>query len=304
VVFHRCLRVDLQSLLEVKRKDYSDLFSTVEHQIRCGQVPPASVRLHFIRHDAGGLVPMGKLVDTLISYITHFCFTSERRADLSEQARNRAYLEAKRLFRDNPNTGQPGELLVYFLIEAVLQAPQVLKKMPITTNPNDERKGSDGVHVRWTANGELLEVIFAEAKLHKDFAAALTSAFKSMTDFHNSATKSLEINYFLNAFSFLSQEQRDVIASYVEGENKGKCQEVHVCLIGYTWEEYGHLKTAEKEKFLTEFEKRYLAWASAEMKPKLDAELAAFTHSHLKFEFFFLQFASVDNFRALFLETL
>jgi len=298
------LRVDLQSLLEVNRTDYTDLFSTVEHEIECGNVPTASLRLHFVRHDAGGLVPVGKLVDTLISYITHFCFTSERRADLSEQARNRAYLEAKRLFRNDPNTGQPGELLVYFLIEAVLQAPQVLKKMLITTNPNDERKGSDGVHMRWTVNEELLEVIFAEAKLHRDYAAALRSAFKSMTDFHNSATKSLEINFFLNAFSFLSQEQRDVITSYIEGENKGKCQEVHVCLIGYTWEQYDHLKTSEKEKFLKEFEKRYLAWAEVEMKPRLDAELGAFTHSHLKFEFFFLPFASVEDFRGLFLKTL
>ena len=298
------MRVDLQSLLEVNRTDYTDLFSTVEHEIECGNVPTASLRLHFVRHDAGGLVPVGKLVDTLISYITHFCFTSERRADLSEQARNRAYLEAKRLFRNDPNTGQPGELLVYFLIEAVLQAPQVLKKMLITTNPNDERKGSDGVHMRWTVNEELLEVIFAEAKLHRDYAAALRSAFKSMTDFHNSATKSLEINFFLNAFSFLSQEQRDVITSYIEGENKGKCQEVHVCLIGYTWEQYDHLKTSEKEKFLKEFEKRYLAWAEVEMKPRLDAELGAFTHSHLKFEFFFLPFASVEDFRGLFLKTL
>ena len=40
--------------------------------------------------------------------------------------------------------------------------------------------------------------------------------------------------------------------------------------------------------FLTEFEERYLTWAAAEMKPKLDTELAAFKHSHLKFEFFFL----------------
>ena len=77
----------------------------------------------------------------------------------------------------------------HFLIEAVLQAPQVLKKMQITTNPNDERKGSDGVHIRWTNNEEVLEVIFAEAKLYKDFATALTNAFISMTDFHNSATK-------------------------------------------------------------------------------------------------------------------
>src|ERR1051326_9027132 len=84
VVFHRRLRVEFQKLLAVNRREYSDLFSTVEHQIGCGQVPPASVRLHFVRHDDGGLVPMGKVVDTLISYITHFCFTSERRADLSE----------------------------------------------------------------------------------------------------------------------------------------------------------------------------------------------------------------------------
>lgn len=298
------MKVNLHALLEVDKKDYSSLFSTVEHEITCGEVPAASVRLHFIRHDAGGLVPMGKVVDTLISYITHFCFTSERRADLNEQARNRAFVEAKRLFRTSPTTGQPGELLVYFLIEAVLQAPQVLKKMLITTNPNDERKGSDGVHIRWAGEEDILEVIFAEAKLHKNFDAALTDAFSSMTTFHNSATKSLEINYFLNAFSLLTPEQQKVITSYVEGENKGKCQEVHVCLIGHTWEEYECLKTAEKKKFLEEFEERYLTWAREEMKPKLHAALAAFTHSHLRFEFFFLPFTSVDNFRQLFLENL
>ena len=83
---------------------------------------------------------------------------------------------------------------------------------------------------------ELLEVIFAEAKLYEDFGAALTNAFLSMTEFHNSATKDLEINYFLNSFSLLNDEQQNVVTSYVEGQNKGKCQEVHVCLIGHTWD--------------------------------------------------------------------
>jgi len=298
------LRVNLHDLLEVDKKDYSNLFSTVEHEIVCGVVPAASVRLHFIRHDAGGLVPIDKVVDTLISYITHFCFTSQRRAGLSEQARNRIFVEAWRLFRASPTTGQPGELLVYFLIEAVLRAPQVLKKMPITTNPNDERKGSDGVHMRWVDKEESLEVIFAEAKLHKQFAAALSSAFSSMNDFHNSPAKNLEINYFLNAFSLLSAEEQKIITSYVEGENKRKCQEVHVCLIGHTWEQYSCLQTGEKTAFLEEFEERYLAWALAEMSPKLNAKLATFPHSHLRFEFFFLPFPSVDNFRELFLASL
>lgn len=298
------MKVNLNTLLEVDKKDYSDLFSTIEHEISCGEVPATSIRLHFIRHDAGGLVPIGKVVEKLITYITHFCFAAERRADLGEQARNKVFLEARKLFRDDPKTGQPGELLVYFLIETVLRAPQILKKMLITTNPKDERKGSDGVHIRWTDNDELLEVIFAEAKLYKDFDAALTSAFTSMTDFHNSATKDLEIHHFLNTFSLLTPEQQAIITSYVEGEKKGNYQEVQVCLIGHTWKEYECLKTAEKRKFIEEFDERYRNWAQSGMKPKLDAELKTFTHTHLRFEFFFLPFTNVDAFRGLFLESL
>jgi hypothetical protein len=295
---------DFYPPLEVDKKDYSDLFATLKHEISCKEVPPASLRLHFIRHDAGGLVPMGKLVETLIIYITHFCLTSQRRNGLGEKERNKAFLEAKRLFRKSSTSGQPGELLVYFLIEAVLEAPQVLKKMLLTTNPNDERKGSDGVHVRWVDDEQRLEVIFAEAKLHQDFAAALKSAFVSMTDFHNSAAKELEVNYFLNAFSLLDQKQQEHLRAYVEGEKKDKCQEVHVCLIGYDWKEYECLKDDRKKDFLKEFEARYLSWAKATIKPELDAGLASFTHSHLRFEFFFLPFPSVGNFRSLFLENL
>jgi hypothetical protein len=55
---------------------------------------------------------------------------------------------------------------------------------------------------------------------------------------------------------------------------------------------------------LAEFEKRYLTWALEEMNPKLDGELAAFKHSHLRFEFFFLPLTSVENFRELFLQSL
>ena len=294
---------NLNSLLEVSQADYSKLFSTIEHGIVCKDIPPASIRLHFIRHFAGGLVPLNDLVETLISYITHFCLAAERRAGLGEQARNKAFLEARKLFRKTNTSGQPGELLVYFLIEAVLQAPQVLKKMLITTNPELERNGSDGVHVRWA--GDMLELIFAEAKLHKSFGNALTQAFKSITDFHNSATKGLEINFFLNTFNLLSSEQQKIVKSYIEGENKGKCSEVQVCLIGHTWDEYQCLKDRDKkDAFLKEFEARYLQWAETTMKPCLECELTTFTHSHLRFEFFFLPFTSVDDFRTLFLESL
>ena len=213
-------------------------------------------------------------------------------------------MEARKLFLKSPKTGQPGELLIYFLIEAVLQAPQVLKKMTITTNPNDERKGSDGVHIRWVDDEEMLEVIFAEAKLYQNFGSALTSAFTSMDTFHNSATKALEINYFLNTFSLLRDEQRKIISSFVEGENIAKCQQVHACLVGHSWDEYECLNTEAKKNFIQEFDKRYRDWAATTMKPALEKELEKFKHTHLKFEFFFIPFVSVDNFRGLFLDRL
>jgi hypothetical protein len=241
------------------------------------------------------------VVETLLSYITHFCLKAQRRKGLNEKERNIAYREARKLFRKHLKSGQPGELLVYFMIEAVLKAPQVLKKMPITTSTEDERKGSDGVHARWIKEDGELEVIFAEAKLHGDFAAAIKDAFKSMSSFHDSETKDHEINYFLNAFSLLPEDQQKLLRSYVEGENKAKCQEVHACLVGYDWDEYECLKDERKTEFLKDFEKRYVEWAQTNIWPKLSAELKAFKHYHLRFEFFFVPFTSVQNFRNLFL---
>jgi hypothetical protein len=298
------LKCDLNVLLEVNPSDHAKLFSSIDHEISCQDTPAASIRLHFVRHDAGGLINLSKVIETLLSYLTQFCMRAERREGLTEQARNVAFLEARKLFRKSRKSGQLGELLVYFLIESVLRAPQVLKKMPLTTNPEVERHGSDGVHIRWAGEEENLEVIFAESKLFKDFGAALGSAFKSIDGFHNSSAKSLEIKYFLTAFSLLTPEQQLIISSYVEGEMKESCQEVQVCLIGHTWKEYECLASADRRKFLDEFESRYLLWAVEEMKPKLDAELKNFMHRHLRFEFFFLPFASVDDFRTMFEELL
>jgi len=45
-------------------------------------------------------------------------------------------------------------------------------------------------------------------------------SFESITGFHESTAKELEISHFLNAFSLLSSEQQQFVVSYMEGENK------------------------------------------------------------------------------------
>jgi hypothetical protein len=271
------------------------------HDVECAGIPPASLRLHYIRHDATGEARFSKVAEIIANYITQFTFSLKRRAGLTELERNNTYRQARKLFRDTPTSGQAGELLVYLFIEAVLGAPQILKKMVITTNPGDERKGSDGVHMRWNEANDLLEVIFAESKLWKNFSGALADAFDSMARFHGSRIKDHEVAIYSNFFSELDETLRQKVISYVDGPNIIASREIHACLIGYDWKAYEALDDVKtRAAFVKEFDGLYRAWATKTMKPLVEKHVNNFPHKHLAFEFFFLPFKDVEAFREMF----
>lgn len=290
----------LKEILEVQRSDYDANFSHVEHQITCDEPPKATIRLHYVKADASGEPRCKQLARALVRYITHYCFLAERRKDLSETDRNEMFMRARDLFRVAEQTGQVGELLIYFLLETVLGAPQVLKKMLMTTNPKEERKGSDGVHLRWDESAEVLDIIFAESKLYSSFSQALSDAFKSVDGFHESRTKAHEINAFTSGFSVLSPQLQEKIVSYIEGENTSKCRHTQACLIGFDWDEYKCLRDNRRAEFIKTFDARYRNWAAG-VRDSLNLKLQACKHKHLMFEFFMLPFESVEKFRNWFL---
>jgi uncharacterized protein DUF1837 len=299
------LKKEFDQLLEVQRREFEKLFAHVSHELECLHIPAASLRLHYIRHDATGEPRIKKLAETIVDYITQYSFSLKRREGLTELQRNQTFRQARQLFRDTPDSGQAGELLVYLFIEAVLGAPQILKKMPITTNPNDERKGSDGVHMRWNNAEGILEIIFAEAKIWATFSGALTDAFASMNNFHSSRIKDHEVNLFSNFFSELSPELQQRVISYLDGPNIEHSRETHACLIGYNWKDYDALNQVETRAALVkEFDLRYRAWAEKTMLPALTKQVEKFKHKHLAFEFFFIPFPDVATFRKHFNEAL
>jgi hypothetical protein len=295
--------VQLEKLLEARRCDYDANFSHVEHQIVCDEPPAATIRLHFVRPDASGEPRFRELARTLVRYITFYCFAAERRKDLPELDRNEMFMKARDLFRLVENSGQVGELLVYFLLETVLKAPQVLKKMPLTTNPKDERKGSDGVHLRWDEDAGILELLFAESKIWQSFSDALRDAFESIEKFHDSRTKQHEVNTFTTGFANLGEDLQKKVVSYIEGENVSNCRLAQACLIGFDWSEYDCLMDGRRADFIREFDDRYRAWAAG-IRDSLNSKLKAFKHKHLRFEFFILPFKDVQAFRNWFLEEL
>lgn len=290
------VRKTLDDLLEARRADYDANFSHIDHDIVFDKPPAATLRLHFVKHDASGEPRFRELARTLVRYIALFCFTAERRRDLPEVDYAEIYLQARDLFRKAGTSGQVGELLIYFLLETVLRAPQALKKMPMTTNPNEERKGSDGVHLHWDEGDGVLELVFAESKIWKSFTDALRDAFESIEKFHDSRTKRHEINAFTSNFSNLDVDIQEKLLSYIEGENVSNSRLVQACLIGFDWPEYACLDDQRRSQFVGEFENRYREWATG-IGGLLNEKLKRCPHKHLRFEFFMLPFKDVEAFR-------
>jgi hypothetical protein len=175
--------------------------------------------------------------------------------------------------------------------------------MSLTTNAQDERKGSDGLHFAWNSELDLLELYFAEAKIWNSFAGALTDVFSSIETFHSAGLRQHELNLFSAHFRILDLELQKKILSYVNGKHAPKTRMTHACLLGFDWSEYNCLDDMRRRDFVAEFEDRYSSWAVEAIR-KLETKLASFPLKHLRFEFFFLPFKSVADFRQLFEEAL
>jgi len=293
----------LKQLLDVREHDYKAHLSNVGDPLPCKGDLEARVRLHFVLADASGEPRFRELARMLVNYITLYCFDALKRKDLDDVDHNALFVEARDLFRKSPASGQAGEMLIYFLLEAVMQAPQALRKMSLTTNPSEERKGSDGVHINWNSELEILEIYFAESKIWSDFAAGLKDAFKSIDSFHAAGMKQHELNLFGTHFKLLDSELQTKILSYIDGENAPKTRINHACLIGYDWYEYKCLDDSRRKQFIAEFQERYSHWAENAIQ-KVESGLSTFPHKHLRFEFLFVPFKDVKQFRNSFQEAL
>ena len=242
------------------------------------------------------------LADMLYSYIIDYCIASRNRPDqLTPQQALRLAKEARNLFR-HPNlengqddrTGEAGEALLFFLMEAVLQAPQMVAKMELKTNHRDEVKGSDGIHARWNAEENMVEFYFGESKFYKSVNAAITSALKSISDFHDNGMYKHEFSIVTKHFKFADEKMKSDLSALVTGGEPGPRVRInHACLIGYDWEEYNNMTPKDMRVAVKEL----LIRDGKEIVKKLNGSFSNFERKYLCFEIFFLPFPSVSEFR-------
>lgn len=298
---------DLSGFLSASRENYEKCIDVVDHEHTVSGVK-AVIRLHHLKFDANGMPMIEALAEALYGHIIDYCIASRDRPSLLSAQQSTIFTkQARKLFihppatEDDPDqTGEAGEMLLYFIMESVLGAPQVVSKMDLKTNHKDEVKGSDGIHMRWNQSDGVVDIYFGEAKLRQDSSQAIASAIRSIENFHYNDMRRHEFCMVTKHFKYADENVKKAVTDLLgEGVPSGDVRINHACLIGYNWAEYGKLPQIAVSKLTKEFKSRYLA-DSTRLHTLLQNRFDSFTHKHLFFDVFFLPFPSVQDFRNAF----
>ncbi len=120
---------DLLGLLNVSETDVSGLLEEYKPQ-RCICSPDIPISFFYIKFQ-DGIPRTNHFVAKLCDNIIHFCLKREKQRSLNAGNARRLLLEAKQRFSQpsNGRTGEPGELILFFLLEGHLRAPKIFTKM-------------------------------------------------------------------------------------------------------------------------------------------------------------------------------
>lgn len=292
---------------EIEKCSYSDCLGVLEHDYVIEGVK-AKIKLHYVKLDGNGRPMVKALANTLYEYIINYCIASKNRsAQLTPRQSTKLTREARDLFRrpevtdESPDkTGEAGEMLLYFLMESVMGAPQVVAKMELKTNRKDEVKGSDGIHAKYDNESNMVDFFFGESKLYKSSASAISSALNSVNDFHDGEMYKHEYKMVTKHYKYADEKTKQEIHRLIINGEPGPAVRVnHACLIGYDFNVFKNKPHMALDDFKAEFLKD-----GSRLAKLLQKKFDSFGKQYLCFEVFFIPFPSVVEFRNAFNEAL
>lgn len=294
------LSSDLQQYLEASTEKYTSCLQALDQTDNLSR-PVTSIRYHHLRFDANGQPKFKDLANVLADHVVEYCFSARRRqGPRKPHEYSRLNREARNYCRKFATSGEAGEILLYFLLEAVLGAPQMVAKMELKTNPKVENHGSDGIHLKWHNEDRLLDIYFAEAKLEQSISSALDNMLKSLESFHREGLLEHEFGMVTSHYKHADEKIRGEVLALVDRQSpSNNCRVNHACLIGYDWNEYAKLGPIELARVEGEFRARYEADLSR-LTDLLQKRLQQLSKPSLRFEVFFLPFRTVQEFRDAF----
>lgn len=237
--------------------------------------------------------------------------------ELTDQARNlfikaraKAKAKAEREGRQaQSTTGEPGELILFILLEGVLRAPQIACKMYLKTSEDMPVHGSDSVHLMRGSTADSVRVIWGESKLYQQLASALDEICVSISGFLSEAegrtNRDRDIDILKDHMDVEDPTWRETMINYFDPyENQSNLrEESYACFVGFDYSTFGtlaQLPVQEREAaFVSAYQERVASACTLFAEKLRSSDL-----SQLRIDFFLIPFPSVDVLRAKFLSRL
>lgn len=216
------------------------------------------VRTHFLAHDANGVPAVESLAKAMADAALDFCIPRDKIkqafADYGKTGSAAAVVslneQARDLFVKSESSGEGGELLLFLLLERVLQRPQLISKMALKTNTQVHVHGSDGIHGNLADDG-VLDLYWGESKLYQSSSEAFKDCFESIAPYLRPDGGERRKQDLLLVRDHLNVTQNELLSHLLEyfDETKPKTLKVRwngVCLVGFDLNNYPNIAALDE----------------------------------------------------------
>ncbi|OFZ50404.1 MAG: hypothetical protein A2381_13485 [Bdellovibrionales bacterium RIFOXYB1_FULL_37_110] len=205
--------------------------------------------------------------------------------------------------KQRKKSGEVGELILFILQEAFLNAPQVSCKMILKTNRAMAIHGSDGIHMT-EKDGELC-VLWGESKIYKDAKLAVKRIIESIVSFNKPdeesgiAPKDRDIQILRDFPNVPDKELEEKILNYFDPYIESEKKEAYSCFIGFDLEKYTEIFSRDKDTITKTFKDEYNKQIK-EICEAFSIQIKSANIDKFEFNFLLLPFESVADLRSAF----
>jgi len=264
-------------------------------------------------------------VDEFAEYIYHrvipYCLPRKIRSEKDQKYRSTGdprYIheltdQARHLFAKaratRSKSGEPGEVILFVLLEAFLKAPQIACKMYLKTSEEMPVHGSDGVHLACGSTASSLRLIWGESKLFERISSAFDDIFESVGKFLSSnagrTPRERDLDIVRDHTDVEDPVLKEALMRYFDpyASESLQLQEVFACFVGFEYWPSSVGGGAEKENVEAEFRKAYSERIASACDLFVEKMKSAGLQ-HLVFHILLIPFPSVSAFRAKFFQHL
>jgi hypothetical protein len=241
------------------------------------------------------------------AYVDKYLATSDLRywQDLSDKAKQ-LFVRAK---SQKLTTGEPGELILFILLEAVMKAPQIVCKMNLKTSTNMPVHGSDAIHVSYDDGTGMLCLYWGESKLRAEVSTALDETCESIVNFigdkETGVPRQRDLEIIRDHITIVDDKLKAQILKYLDPyePESNNVEECFACFVGFEYDLLSRLHTLDGGQLAKQFESKYLERAISAANLFRD-KIEENDIKHLKFVFFLVPFRDLGELRSKFLRKL